>query len=90
MENYERELGPLVKQIIAERDRVFAALSGIDGLNPVPSRANFMVVKSATDPTRIFTDLLKADILIRDVSGYPMLSEYFGLVWARRKRTIIC
>ena len=77
MENYERELRPLVKQIIAERERLFAELSGIDGLNPVPSLANFMVVKSATDPKRIFTDLLKHDILIRDVTGYPMLSEYF-------------
>jgi histidinol-phosphate aminotransferase len=36
-----------------------------------------MVVKSATDPARIFTDLLKSDVLIRDVSSYPMLSEYF-------------
>jgi histidinol-phosphate aminotransferase len=77
MENYERELDPLVKQIIAERDRVFAALSGMDGLNPVPSRANFMIVKSATEPKQIFTDLLKYDILIRDVTGYPMLGEYF-------------
>ena len=77
MENYERELGPLVKQIIAERDRVFVELSGIDSLTPVPSRANFIIVKTATDPKRIFTDLLKRDVLIRDVSGYPMLSEYF-------------
>jgi len=77
MENYERELGPLVQQIIAERERVFAELSGMDGLNPVPSRANFMIVKTATDPKRIFTELLKRDILIRDVSGYPMLGEYF-------------
>ena len=77
MENYERELGQLVQQIIAERERVFAELSGMDGLNPVPSRANFMIVKTATDPKRIFTELLKRDILIRDVSGYPMLGEYF-------------
>ncbi len=77
MENYERELRPLVKQIIAERARVFAGLSGMDGLNPVPSLANFLIVKSATDPKRIFTELLKHDILIRDVTGYPMLGEYF-------------
>ena len=77
MENYERELGQLVQQIIAERERVFAELSGMDGLNPVPSRANFMIVKTATDPKRIFTELLKRDILIRDVTGYPMLGEYF-------------
>ena len=77
MENYETELRPLVKQIVAERDRLFGELSRIDRLTPVESEANFIVVKSATDPTRIFADLLKHDILIRDVSGYPMLREYF-------------
>jgi histidinol-phosphate aminotransferase len=77
MENYERELRPLVKQIVSERDRLFDELSRIDGLTPVESEANFILVKSATDPTRIFADLLKQDILIRDVSGYPMLREYF-------------
>jgi histidinol-phosphate aminotransferase len=77
MENYERELRPLVKQIVAERDRLFAELSGIGGLSPVRSSANFLLVKSVTDPKRIFTELLKHDILIRDVTGYPMLREYF-------------
>jgi histidinol-phosphate aminotransferase len=77
VENYERELRPLVKQILAERDRLFSELSRIDGLTPIESEANFIVVKSATDPTLIFADLLKHDILIRDVSGYPMLRDYF-------------
>jgi histidinol-phosphate aminotransferase len=78
MENYESELGPLVKQIVAERDRLFEELSRIDGLTPVESEANFIVVKSvAMDPKRIFADLLQRDILIRDVSGYPMLRDYF-------------
>jgi len=43
----------------------------------VPSRGNFMVVKSATDITRVFTELLQREILVRDMSGYPMLKEYF-------------
>ena len=78
VENYENELRPLVKQIISERDRVFEELSRMDGVNPVASKGNFMVVKSgAADPARIFTDLLKRDVLVRDVSSYPMLSEYF-------------
>jgi histidinol-phosphate aminotransferase len=78
VENYETELRPLVKQIISERDRVFQELSRINGVTPVASKGNFMVVKSAaTDPARIFTDLLKRDVLVRDVSSYPMLSEYF-------------
>ena len=77
VENYESELRPLVRQIVSERDRVFAELNQIDGLAPVASHANFILVKSATDPKRIFNELLARDILIRDVSGYPMLSEYF-------------
>jgi histidinol-phosphate aminotransferase len=77
VENYESELRPLVKRIVSERERLFAALTEIDGLAPVASQANFILVKSATDPKRIFTELLARDILIRDVSGYPMLSEYF-------------
>lgn len=77
VENYESELRPLVKKIISERDRVFNELSKIDGLAPVASKGNFMVVKSAADPKRIFADLLARDILVRDVSSYPMLGEYF-------------
>ena len=77
VENYESELRPLVKQIISERDRVFEELKKITGVVPVASKGNFMVVKSATDPKQIFADLLARDILVRDVSAYPMLSDYF-------------
>jgi histidinol-phosphate aminotransferase len=79
VENYEKELRPLVKEIIVERERLFAELSQIDGLGPVSSKGNFMVVKSATDPKQVFADLLQHDILVRDVSSYPMLSEYFRI-----------
>jgi histidinol-phosphate aminotransferase len=77
MEHYNTELRPLVRQIIAERERLFVNLTKIEGLTPVSSKGNFMVVKSATDPRRIFTELLEHDILVRDVSGYPMLRDYF-------------
>jgi len=77
VENYENELRPLVQQIVSERDRVFAELTQIEGLAPVASHANFILVKSSTDPKRIFSEMLARDILIRDVSGYPMLREYF-------------
>jgi len=77
MENYDQELRPLVDAIISERERLFTEVSKITGLAPVASKANFMVVKSDTDPKRIFTALLERDILIRDVSGYPMLRDYF-------------
>ena len=77
MDHYDTELRPLVKRIIAERERLFAELSKVESLTPISSKGNFMVVKSATDPRRIFTELLEHDILVRDVSGYPMLRDYF-------------
>jgi histidinol-phosphate aminotransferase len=77
LEMYESELRPLVKMILAERDRLFDQLNQCHGLAPVPSRANFMVVRSELPPAQVFTELITRDILIRDVSRYPMLNDYF-------------
>jgi histidinol-phosphate aminotransferase len=79
VEMYEDELRPLVHRIIAERERLFGELNRIAGLTPVRSNANFMVVRSSINPKQVFAELLKRNILIRDVSGYPMLSDYFRL-----------
>jgi histidinol-phosphate aminotransferase len=77
IEMFETKLQPLVEAICAERDRLYVGLKSIPGLGPVQSRANFMVVRSSIEPRRIFDELLKRDILIRDVNGYPMLKDYF-------------
>jgi histidinol-phosphate/aromatic aminotransferase/cobyric acid decarboxylase-like protein len=66
-----------VRKIRAERERLYGELSRIAGLTPVRSQANFMVVRSSIDPKQVFGELIKRDILIRDVSGYPMLRDYF-------------
>ena len=86
MDHYDTELRPLVRQIIAERERLFLELSSVESLTPVSSKGNFMVVKSATDPRRIFTELLEHDILVRDVSGYPMLRDYFRFSFGTPKQ----
>jgi histidinol-phosphate/aromatic aminotransferase/cobyric acid decarboxylase-like protein len=36
-----------------------------------------MVVHSQIEPQRVFSELLKRDILVRDVSSYPLLRDYF-------------
>ena len=36
-----------------------------------------MVVRSQLEPQRVFNELLRRDILIRDVSRYPLLQDYF-------------
>jgi histidinol-phosphate aminotransferase len=77
IEMFELKLKPLVECICAERDRLYVELTNIPGLVPVKSQANFMVVRTNKYPKRVFSELLKRDILIRDVSGYPMLNHYF-------------
>ena len=70
-------LSPLIEKMNSERDRLFQELKAIKGLEPVESKANFMVVKTTIPPKIVFEELLKSDILIRDVSKYPMLADYF-------------
>jgi histidinol-phosphate aminotransferase len=77
VEMYEAELQPLVQRIISERERLYGELIKAKGLTPVRSLGNFMVVRSTKNPKQVFAELLKKDILIRDVSGYPMLSDHF-------------
>ncbi|HYG80852.1 MAG TPA: hypothetical protein VD861_10710, partial [Pyrinomonadaceae bacterium] len=77
LELYEAEIRPLVERIVGERARLHSALAEIEGLAPVPSHANFMVVRSALAPGFVYSELLKRDILIRDVSGHPMLKDFF-------------
>jgi histidinol-phosphate aminotransferase len=79
VELYEEELKPTVRRIVGERERLYENLRRVPGLVPVCSHANFMVVRSAIEPGRVFRELLARDILVRDVSGYPMLKDYFRL-----------
>ena len=77
IEMYEAEILPTIRNIVAERERLFEELRRVDGLAPVRSRANFMAVRSTIEPRRVYEEMLRRDILVRDVSGYPMLKEYF-------------
>jgi histidinol-phosphate aminotransferase len=77
LEQYPTLLGPTVEAIIAERERLYREIAKVRGLAPVESKGNFMVVRADTNPKQIFERLLERDILVRDVSGYPMLAEYF-------------
>ena len=77
VEMFEAELRPHIDAIMAERERLFTELQAIEGLSPVASRANFMVVRSAVTPRLVYEGLLRRGVLIRDVSGYPLLREYF-------------
>ncbi|HYM00967.1 MAG TPA: aminotransferase class I/II-fold pyridoxal phosphate-dependent enzyme, partial [Blastocatellia bacterium] len=69
-------LKPHIELIISERDRLLKAVARIPGLTPVPTSSNFFLVRTAMDPKVLFERLLEHDVLVRDVSKYPMLSDY--------------
>jgi histidinol-phosphate aminotransferase len=74
-EKYEL-IQPTVDKIISEREHLFDELRAIDGVAVVPSQANFMLAKTPLKPKEIFAEFLSRDILVRDVSKYPMLADY--------------
>ncbi len=66
--------------IAKERDRCYEAVKAIPGLQPVPPRANFMLVK-ITDPRvtsgRLFEACISRGLMIRDCSTFPALGDRY-------------
>jgi len=68
-------LRPGIDAILAQRTWLTAALREIEGITPVPSHANFLCFHTEMQPQLVFERLLDAGILVRDLSGYPLLSD---------------
>ena len=64
-----------IDELIAEREVMYNAMNGIDGVTVYPSRANFMIFETPYSPSKIFDDLLEDGLLVRNVSSYPMLDR---------------
>ncbi len=75
IEMHDEHLRPLIEILIRERARLFEDLQDIAGVNPIRSQANFMLVECDLEPRYVFRELAERDILVRDVSGYPMLGK---------------
>jgi histidinol-phosphate aminotransferase len=74
LENIDR-FQPAIQAILAERERLGAALHRIPGVRVFPSGANFFLIELAYPPQQVFDDLYREQVLVRDVSSYPMLSR---------------
>ncbi|MBE9180692.1 threonine-phosphate decarboxylase [Oculatella sp. LEGE 06141] len=66
------------------RSQLFAGLSAIPGLHPLPSAANFLLVQSQQSTTQLQHQLLKQRcILIRDCISFPELGDRYFRVAVR-------
>ena len=70
------ELAPVldehVRRIVAERERLAAALDGLPAVAPYPSDANFLLCRVDTDVTKLAAQLAKDGIAIKQWASGPL------------------
>jgi histidinol-phosphate aminotransferase len=79
IEHYDDVLAPRIRRLVELRDLLTAQVGAIAGFEPRPTSANFFLVHSRWPPSEIYEAMFERGVLIRNVSGYPMLDRYFRL-----------
>jgi histidinol-phosphate aminotransferase len=69
---YKKHFQRLVREVIGERKRVFAAMSRLHFLQVRPSETNFLLFR-VDDAKKCFRHLLRNGVLVRDMSSHPKL-----------------
>jgi len=64
-----------VKEVVAERERLFDELSKMPLVEVFPSRANFLLFRTPFPARELQQELLKRGVLVRNVSYLPKLSR---------------
>ena len=72
---YLPEARALLDRIRAERDRILHGLGAVEGVEPFPSDANFVLFRTTAPAGALWRELLDRGVLVRDVSSYPGLSR---------------
>lgn len=57
-----------ISLLISERENLYNVLSQMKGITAYPSETNFILFKTSTDATRIYTKLKQAGILIKNLN----------------------
>ncbi len=69
------EMEGSIRAVIEDRERLKAALDVRPGVEAFPSAANFVLFRTAHPAGEVFERLYENGVLVRDVSGYPMLER---------------
>jgi len=69
-------LAASVHRLVAERERLLGRLGDVPGVRAYSSDANFFLVEClSADPKAVFAAMLRREVLVRDVTSYPMLER---------------
>ncbi|MFQ6059215.1 MAG: histidinol-phosphate transaminase [Anaerolineae bacterium] len=74
-----------VRRIRALRNVLHAELRALPGVHPYPSQANFLLCRFDRPTEEVFAALLANGILVRDVSGYPLLAGHLRISVGRER-----
>lgn len=66
-------LAGAIQTLIRERGRLTSSLREMPGVRVFPSRANFVLIRTGCPPGELFDRMSSEGVLVRDVSGYPLL-----------------
>jgi len=72
---FEDDMRDRVAALVAERERLSAALSHLSGLTVFPSGANFLLVRYDGDGHALWQRLVDRGVLVRDFSRRPRLES---------------
>jgi len=64
-----------IESLIRERERVIGELQKRASIRAFPSKANFVLIKTAKPARELFDALYRFGVLVRDVSAYPLLER---------------
>lgn len=64
-------------KLAKSRDKLFSELQKIDGIHPLPSDANYILIKTDFDNEVLFQNLLKKGILVRKCDNYANLGHQY-------------
>jgi len=64
-----------IRLLISERKRMQTRMKAIPGVQPYDSKANFIFFRLQQSATQVFKKLLAQNVLVRDVSRYPLLQD---------------
>jgi histidinol-phosphate aminotransferase len=64
-----------IRYIKNQKEMLFTSMNSIPGIKTFSSQTNFLIFQMQNNAAALFTALLSENVLIRDVSSYPMLQN---------------
>ncbi len=73
--DYQTEFASQVQEVVKRREELYLALKEITGINPYPSRANFIYFSCFFDSDRIYHSLTAAGVFVKNLNKPPRMAN---------------